>query len=34
MEAVAPTPAEFATRVRSDYEKYARLVRAAGIKPE
>ena len=34
MEAVAPSPVEFAARVRSDYEKYARLVRAAGIKPE
>jgi len=34
MEPVSITPEQFATRVRSDYEKYARLVRAAGIQPE
>ncbi len=34
MEAVAATPEQFAARVRSDYEKYARLIRQAGIQPE
>ena len=28
------TPGEFAVRFRSDYEKYGRLIRSAGIKPE
>jgi tripartite-type tricarboxylate transporter receptor subunit TctC len=34
METVAATPEQFASRVRLDYEKYARLVRLAGIQPE
>ena len=28
------TPAEFKTFIRSDYAKFGKLVKAAGIKPE
>jgi tripartite-type tricarboxylate transporter receptor subunit TctC len=28
------TPGEFATRIRDEYEKWARLIKAAGLKPE
>jgi tripartite-type tricarboxylate transporter receptor subunit TctC len=28
------SPAQFAARLRADYEKYGRLIKAAGIKPE
>jgi tripartite-type tricarboxylate transporter receptor subunit TctC len=28
------TPGEFAARFRADYEKYGRLIKSAGIKPE
>ena len=34
MEPVSASPEQFAARVRADYEKYARLIRAAGIPPE
>jgi tripartite-type tricarboxylate transporter receptor subunit TctC len=34
MEVVTGTPEAFAQRVRADYEKYARIVKAVGIKPE
>ncbi len=34
MAIVTSTPDQFAARLRDDYEKYGRLIRAAGIKPE
>ncbi len=34
MAVVINTPEQFAQRVRSDYEKYGRIVKAVGIKPE
>lgn len=34
MKVVANTPQEFAARMRLDNEKYAKLIRSAGIKPE
>jgi len=34
MEVVVATPEQFAQRVRADYEKYGRIVKAVGIKPE
>jgi tripartite-type tricarboxylate transporter receptor subunit TctC len=34
MEVVITTPEQFAQRVRADYEKYGRIVKAVGIKPE
>ena len=34
MEIATDTPAQFAARVRDDYEKYGKLIKAAGIKPE
>ncbi|HWI13082.1 MAG TPA: tripartite tricarboxylate transporter substrate binding protein [Burkholderiales bacterium] len=34
MEVVIATPEQFAQRVRADYEKYGRIVKAVGIKPE
>lgn len=34
MEVVPNTPEQFAARIRADYEKYGRLIKAAGIKPE
>ena len=34
MEVVTATPEQFAARVRADYDKYAKLVRLAGIVPE
>jgi tripartite-type tricarboxylate transporter receptor subunit TctC len=33
-EVVASSPQEFAARIRSDVEKWARVIKAAGIKPE
>ena len=33
-EVVASNPQEFAARIRSDVEKWARVIKAAGIKPE
>jgi tripartite-type tricarboxylate transporter receptor subunit TctC len=34
MEVVINTPEQFAQRIRSDYEKYGRIVQAVGIRPE
>jgi tripartite-type tricarboxylate transporter receptor subunit TctC len=34
VEIVASSPEQFAAKIRADYEKYGRLIRAAGIKPE
>jgi tripartite-type tricarboxylate transporter receptor subunit TctC len=34
MEVVITTPEQFAQRMRADYEKYGRIVKAVGIKPE
>jgi tripartite-type tricarboxylate transporter receptor subunit TctC len=34
IEAATDTPGQFAARVRADYEKYGRLIKAAGIRPE
>ena len=34
MEVVTGTPEQFAQRMRADYEKYGRIVKAVGIKPE
>jgi tripartite-type tricarboxylate transporter receptor subunit TctC len=34
MEVVTNTPEQFAAKVRSEYERYGKLVRAAGIKPQ
>jgi len=34
MAVVSATPEQFAARVRADYDKYAKLVRLAGIEPE
>jgi tripartite-type tricarboxylate transporter receptor subunit TctC len=34
MEIPSTTRAEFAALIKSDYEKYARLIKAAGIKPQ
>lgn len=34
MKVVYGTPGEFAARMRSDHEKYGRLIKTAGIKPE
>jgi tripartite-type tricarboxylate transporter receptor subunit TctC len=34
MEVVTNTPAEFAQRIRADFEKYGRIVKTVGIKPE
>jgi tripartite-type tricarboxylate transporter receptor subunit TctC len=34
MEVVVNTPAEFAQRIRADYEKYGRIVKTVGIPPE
>ncbi len=34
MEVIIATPEQFAQRVRADYEKYAKIVKAVGIKPE
>ena len=34
MTVVANTPQEFAARMRSDYEKYGKLIKTVGIKPE
>jgi tripartite-type tricarboxylate transporter receptor subunit TctC len=34
MEVVINTPEQFAQRMRADYEKYGRIVKAVGIKPE
>ncbi|MBI3938269.1 MAG: tripartite tricarboxylate transporter substrate binding protein [Betaproteobacteria bacterium] len=34
VEVVASTPAQFAAKIRADYEKYGRLIRQAGIKAE
>jgi tripartite-type tricarboxylate transporter receptor subunit TctC len=34
MKVVTNTPEQFAQRVRADYEKYRRIVKAVGIKPE
>ena len=34
MEVVTNTPGEFAQRIRGDFEKYARIVKTVGIKPE
>jgi tripartite-type tricarboxylate transporter receptor subunit TctC len=28
------TPEQFAQRIRADYEKYGRIVKAVGIQPE
>jgi tripartite-type tricarboxylate transporter receptor subunit TctC len=33
-DAVASTPEEFAAFTRAEYEKFARIVKAAGIQPE
>lgn len=33
-EPVGNTPEEFAARIRADIEKWGRVVRTAGIKPE
>lgn len=33
-EVVASSPQEFAAKIRSDIEKWARVIKAAGIKPE
>jgi tripartite-type tricarboxylate transporter receptor subunit TctC len=33
-DAVASTPEEFAAFTRAEYEKFARLVKVAGIQPE
>jgi tripartite-type tricarboxylate transporter receptor subunit TctC len=34
MKVVANSPQEFATRMKQDYEKYGKLIRNAGIKPQ
>ena len=34
MQVVTNTPGEFAQRIRADYEKYGRVIRAVGIQPE
>ena len=34
MEVVVNTPEQFAQRIRADYEKYGRIVKAVGITPE
>jgi tripartite-type tricarboxylate transporter receptor subunit TctC len=34
MEVVINTPEQFAQRIRADYEKYGRIVKAVGIRPE
>ena len=34
MEVVTTTPEQFATRIRADYDKYGRVVKAVGIQPE
>jgi tripartite-type tricarboxylate transporter receptor subunit TctC len=34
VEIVASSPEQFAAKIRADFEKYGRLIRAAGIKPE
>jgi tripartite-type tricarboxylate transporter receptor subunit TctC len=34
MEVVVNTPEQFAQRIRADYEKYGRIVKAVGIRPE
>ncbi len=34
METPSTTPAQFAAVIKSDYEKYGRLIKAAGIKPQ
>lgn len=34
VEATTSTPSEFATRLRAEYEKWGRLIKAAGLKPE
>jgi tripartite-type tricarboxylate transporter receptor subunit TctC len=34
MKVVVNTPQEFAARMRADHEKYGKLIRTAGIKPE
>ena len=34
MEVVTTTPEQFAKRIRADYEKYGRIVKAVGIQPE
>ena len=34
MEVVVNTPEQFAQRIRADYEKYGRIVKAVGIQPE
>ena len=34
MKVVSNTPEQFAQRVRADYEKYGRIVKAVGIRPE
>jgi tripartite-type tricarboxylate transporter receptor subunit TctC len=31
---VGSTPAEFATWLQQDYERWARVIKAAGVKPE
>ncbi len=34
MEVVTTTPEQFASRIRADYDKYGRIVKAVGIQPE
>jgi tripartite-type tricarboxylate transporter receptor subunit TctC len=34
MKVVSNSPQEFAARMRADYEKYGKLIKSAGIKPE
>jgi tripartite-type tricarboxylate transporter receptor subunit TctC len=34
VDVVASTPEQFAQKIRADYEKYGRVIRAAGIGPE
>jgi tripartite-type tricarboxylate transporter receptor subunit TctC len=34
MAAVTTTPEQFASRIRADYDKYGRIVKAVGIQPE
>jgi tripartite-type tricarboxylate transporter receptor subunit TctC len=34
MEIVPSTPEQFAARLRSDYDRYGKLIRGAGIKTQ